>query len=332
MIPLPLLDGDTLLIDSSSTGDVMSCKRLAEYSFCRRLKSVDEKAALQAGKILHQVLEARYRAATSMHAQSPDVEAVMRAVAREEYSRWQPPEDDFRTFDTMSRCITEYGLAYPFESFEVVRLHDGRPFIEQPFMMPLATLEVDNDFWVQEMKLTEHGLVKNGPPVLRHLTSIKVVWIGRIDLVYETNGRIYVMDHKTSTMATNTNEFTLSHQLYGYAAAVEFILGVQVAGIVVNRIVWRKPTKTGVPFTFERPLISVSRDLLTEWRTDVTHIIASLVQSIADGYLPKETSHCYGKFGQCPFFKVCSLETNDQREIMLNSGEYMTNEWSPLTQ
>jgi hypothetical protein len=331
MIPLPLLDGDTLLIDSSSTSDVMTCKRLAEYSFCRHLKPDGEKAALKAGGIAHKVLETRYRMGTPMYQQDDTVEKAMIACAEDEYSRWTPPEDDFRTFSTMVSMIRAYGAHHPIESFTILTLPDGKPFIEVPFLRPLCTVKTGAEFLVQPLKLTPTGLTSAGTPFRKFLPEVKVAWIGRIDMVYETSSGIYVMDHKTSTMASNTSEFTLSHQMYGYVGAVEHLLGTQVAGFVVNRIVWRKPTRTGTPFTFERALNPVSRPLLAEWHRDITHIIADLLEAVRRGYMQKETTWCYGKFGQCPFFKVCTLDTPEQREIMLQSGEYIANEWSPLT-
>lgn len=330
MIPLPLLDGDTLLIDSSSTSDVMTCKRLAEYAYCNHRKSADEKAALKAGGIAHKVLEARYRAASEMYAQSLEVEKVMIATAEREYASWSPPEDDFRTFSTMVSMIREYGMKYPFESFDVVKMPDGRPFIEVPFIRPFCELGVEAEFWVQPLKLTAGGIVKDGPVRSQHIASLKVAWIGRIDMAYRTPSGVYIMDHKTSTIASNTGEFVLSHQLYGYADSTEYLLNEPVAGFVVNRIVWHKPSKKGVPFVFERSLNTVSRPLLAEWRQDITHIIADLVEGIRRGYLQKETVWCYGKFGQCPFHKVCTLDTKDQRDIMLHSGEFVDNVWSPL--
>lgn len=331
MIPLPLLDGDTLLIDSSSTSSVMSCKRLAEYSFCRHIKPNEEKGALLAGKIAHQVLETRYRAVSAMHAQTSEVESVMIAVAEREYQSWTPPEDDFRTFSTMVSMIREYGLKYPFESFDILRLPDGRPFIEVPFVRPFCTLAANATFLVQPLRIDPvHGIVRDGQPYRKTITTLKVAWIGRIDMVYRSNGGVYIMDHKTSTMATNTGEFQLSHQMYGYADAAEYLTGEPVAGFVVNRIVWRKPTRTGTPFTFERALTTVSRPLLAEWRQDIIHIIADLVEGIRRGYMQKETVWCYGKFGQCPFHKVCTLDSAEQREVMLASGEYTENTWSPL--
>ena len=115
-IPLPLLDGDTLLIDNSSLEHFTTCPRSAEYSICRRRKPAGERSPLRFGGIIHKVVEARYRAGEPMYAQSPAVEAVMKAIATTEFATWTPPEDDYRNFGTALAFIREYGLAYPFES------------------------------------------------------------------------------------------------------------------------------------------------------------------------------------------------------------------------
>lgn len=308
-IPLPLLDGDTLLIDNSSLEAFTTCPRRAQYELCRRLKPSGERSALRFGGIIHKLLETRYRSATALHAQSPEVEAVMTACAEQEFAQWSPPEDDHRTFSTALGFVRAYGEAYPFESFEVVKMPDGRPFIEVPFALPLGELEQEDG------------------------KTIKLVWTGRIDLAYLVNSSLYIMDHKTTSVMGPSyfTSFEISHQLYGYAWAAEQLLGTQVSGVVINALGIRKPTKTGKAFEFQRQLVPISRALLAEWKTDCLHIIADFVEMARRGYMPRHTAWCVGKFGECPFRKVCTLDTDSQREMMLTSGEFQKNEWSPLT-
>lgn len=307
-ITLPLIDGDTLLIDNSSLEKFTTCPRSAQFAIAMRKVPSGERVPLKFGGIVHKILEARYRAATSMHAQSPEVEQVMLAIARDEFLSWQPPEDDFRNFDCVTTFISKYGEQYPFESFDVVKLPDGKPFIEVPFALPLGEI-VD-------------GAGK----------SIKLVWTGRIDLAYTINGSLYIMDHKTTSIMGPSyfTQFEISHQMYGYAWAAEQILGTQVIGVVINALGVRKPSKTGKAFEFQRQLIPISRPLLAEWKTDCLHIVADFVEMCRRGYLPRHTSWCVGKFGECPYRKVCTLDSVEQRMFMLNSGEFQTNDWSPL--
>jgi len=223
---------------------------------------------------------------------------------------WTPPEDDFRTYSCAVELIRRYEEQYPFEQFEVVKGRDGSPMIELPFAIPLGEIESE-------------GKV------------IKLVWTGRIDLVYisSNGGGLYIMDHKTTSIMGPSWEasFTIASQIYGYAWAVEQLCGQPVSGVVINGLGIRKPTKTGKAFEFSRPFIPVIRSLLDEWKVDTLHIVSDFIENARRGYAPKHTAWCNGKFGECPFRKVCTLDGNDQREVMLNSGEFQTNTWSPLT-
>jgi hypothetical protein len=106
--------------------------------------------------------------------------------------------------------------------------------------------------------------------------------------------------------------------------------GTQVHGIVINRMVCRKPTRTGEPFTFERKLIPVQRGVLAEWKTDMIHMIVDFLEMVRRGYMPKHTQWCVGKFGTCQFHKVCTLDSPEQKHMMLWSGEFEDNIWNPL--
>lgn len=308
-IPLPLVDGDTLFIDNSSLEHFTTCPRQALYSLVRKLKPAGERTALNFGGIIHKILEARYRACTALHAQTPDVTAVMMATAEREYAKWQPPEDDYRTFSCAVELIRRYEENYPFEQFEVVRGRDGSPMIEVPFAIPLGEIKLDDK-------------------------TVKIVWQGRIDLAYvsENGGGLYVMDHKTTSVMGPSyfSSFTISHQMYGYAWAVEQLCSRQVTAVVINALGVRKPTRTGNAFEFKREVVPVQWGLLDEWERDTLYIVADFVEMCRRGYLPKHTAWCNGKFGQCPYFKVCTLADEDQREVMLQSGEYVHNDWSPL--
>lgn len=344
LIPLNLVDGDTLFIDNSSLESFQTCPRQAQYSVSARRRAAVDRVPLRFGGITHKVLEPRYRSSEPMYAQTAPVQKEMISVAEREFlgvkqpdgSRvggWSPPSDDYRTFDMMLQVIQGYGTYYPYESFDVLRLPDGRPFVEFPFALPLGEIHVNADFLVQTLGFDSEGkIVKVGEPVVKFIAVLRIMWTGRIDLVYSMSGGTYLMDHKTSSMATNMQEFELSHQFYGYKWAVEQILKTPVTGCVINRIVVRKPTKTGQGTTFERKLIAFQDGLAADWRTDILHIIADYAEMVRRGHMPKHTGWCVGKFGACQFHKVCSLDTLEQRDLVLSSGEYEDNIWSPLTE
>ena len=309
-INIPLVDGNTLMIDNSSLEHFTTCPRQAYYSLVRKLRPSGERVPLTFGGIIHKILEARYRAATALHAQTVDVSKVMLAVAEREFSNWSPPEGDHRNYSCAVEFIRRYEEQYPFEQFEVVRGLDGAPMVEIPFAIPLG-------------KITDAG------------KEINVIWMGRIDLCYlsQNGGGLYIMDHKTTSVMGPSyfSVFEIAHQLYGYAWAVEQLTGTQVTAAVINALGIRKPTKTGKSFEFQRQMFPISRFLLDEWKQDTMHIVADFIEMCRRGYLPKHSAWCVNKFGMCPFHKVCTLQSHDQREVMLTSGEYTKNEWNPLT-
>lgn len=324
--PIPLLDGDTFMIDNSSMEPFLTCPRLAQYVTLMQLRPSGEKVPLIFGGIIHKILEARYRAVTALHAQTQEVTSVMLAVAEREFAKWTPPEDEFRNYSCAVEFIRRYEEAYPFEQFEVLRLADGTPLIEFPFALPLGEIDIEAELLVRD--------TKTGITAPRHVKTIKLVWMGRIDMAYRSqNGRgAYGMDHKTTSIMgpSFAEQFTLSHQQYGYAWALEQLIGEPVHGVVINGLGVRKPTKTGKAFEFQRPLISIRPALMSEWKTDTIHIIADFIEMARRGYMPKHTVWCTGKFGTCSFHKVCTLDSAEQRQVMLESGEFQQNTWSPL--
>jgi len=302
--PISPLEGSVLLIDNSALEFMQTCPRSAQYSIVRRLRPNVDKAALHFGGIIHKVLETRYRLGNLPgYPQDSLCQMKMLETAEKEFSQWSPPEEDFRNLSCATSVILEYGKTYPEEDFQIATFADGTPCIEVPFALPLGKVG-----------------------------ETTIVWQGRIDLVYTMpfGPGLYVMDHKTASIATNMDEFVISHQFYGYAWAVEQLLGRSVLGTVINRIVVRRPTRTGTAVTLERRFNQSSHFLIDEWKNDILHICADLLENARRDYFPKHTAWCAGKFGTCPFLKVCSLDSMDQRELVLNSGEFVTNDWSPL--
>lgn len=322
-IPIPLIDGDTLLIDNSSLETFITCPRSAQYMVCLKRKPSGDRSALRFGQIIHKALEVRYRSAAPMLAQTPAIEGAMLAVLAQEFANWQPPEDDFRTHSFAVELINRYGIQYPFESFDILRFPDGRPFVEVPFALPLGEIEIDDTLLVKD--------VATNTTAPRHVAKIKIIWTGKIDLGYKSNGRNYLMDHKTTSMMGPSffAEFELSHQMHGYHWAAEALMNEPFEGFTINALATRRPTKTGKALEFERKVFTTSRPHLDEWQQDCLHIVSDFLEMVRRGYLPKHTKWCVGKYGLCQYHKVCSLSPS-HRDLMLGSGEYTDVTWSPL--
>lgn len=302
-IPLRLVDG-CLYIDNSSTELLTTCRRQAYYNIVRKLELNREGSALAFGEAFHTVLEHLYRThGTGYRDAAANADIIRYASARV----LNPPIDDYRTTPYLVDAIGTYLTQYPGEGFSIARMPSGEPAIELPFAMPLGTISSS----------------VYGP--------IRVIWTGKIDMVYDSQSRLGVMDHKTTSMMGPQffAEFEFAHQMYGYVAATEYILGRQVDEICINGLGCRKPTRTGQKFEFSRHLIPVSRAHLAEWHVDCMAILSSFVADCESGYLPKMTKWCINKYGGCQYRGVCAVAP-EHRESVLSTSEFRPVTWTPL--
>jgi hypothetical protein len=327
MHALPLID-DALFIDNSSLERFTTCPRSAEYYICNKRESSDSRIALSFGKAIHTILEARYKHNSNVVTRVPgisdhDTSELMLAAAKGAFADW--PFDDpeeYRNFSTAVTFIEKYNAHYPMEGFEIVKLPDGRPAIEVPFAVPLGELDINGDLTVRN---------PDGTIITKHFDKLKVVWTGRIDLIYRREGRIYIMDHKSTSMMGPQyfKEFDLSSQVYGYLWAASTLLNQPVAGFIVNALAFRKPTPKGKPYEFSRYPVPADDSLIQEWQQDTMFILSDFVEMAKRGYFPKHTKWCVGKYGVCSYAPICGLPPH-QRQIMLGSGNYKTVQWNPL--
>jgi len=308
---LPLID-NALFIDNSSLERFTTCPRSANYYIVHKREGNEERTALGFGKRIHEILDARYRFHPNVIPQSElglgqtGTELLMLQRAETVFRDWTPGEGDYRTYATALDFIRNYNATYPIEAFSVYKLPTGQPAVEVPFALPLCEIEVEG-------------------------RTIKVMWTGRIDLIYTREGRFYIMDHKTTSMLGPSyfKEFELSSQVFGYVWAVQRLLSVVVDGFCVNALAFRKPTKTGKAFEPIRQIIPIEQALVGEWEHDTQTIVSDLINMDARDDWPKHTKWCVGKYGVCEYADVCR-QPPLIRETLLNSNAFRPVTWSPL--
>jgi hypothetical protein len=317
---LPLVDGDTLFIDNSTLERFVTCPRSAGYYVGLRRELDKSRAALDFGKIIHEALAVRY-ARFPGYVSNECVSAMVAEIDRG-FTTYHPDPDEFRNYGVAISAVQHYNSTYPMEEFEVVQ-YNGKPFVEQPFAIPLGEIEVNAVLWVRDPAT---NLITQ-----RHVKTLKIVWKGRIDLVYQREGFLYGMDHKTTSIMGPQffAEFELSHQVHGYSWAIKKLLGSLPRGFVINGLGIRKPTKTGKSLEFVRSTIPIYDSLVNEWEVDTLHIVSDFVEMCRRAYLPKHTKWCVGKYGACEYKQVCGLEPS-MRATAIASNEYRDVTWDPL--
>lgn len=296
------------------------------YKFFRR-EQARERAALSFGGIIHKALEKRYLMLKedTKHAMiSDEVIAAMLHEVRLGFSKWSPEVGEWRTYDAAVGAVLKYAAAYPIEMINVVA-------VERPFTKFLGYLNV-HDLLVVDTHKNEDGTITTSEPY-RFTGKLAVVWTGKIDLIYEVEKRLYYRDHKTTSMLGPSyfTEYELSSQVHGYGWAISQELGRLPTGAEINALGIRKPTKSGVPYEFQRKLIQIYPELVAEWQQDTLTHLQVLMDYASRGYFPKSTKQCSAKYGECQYKSVCTLCSAQERDIMLNhTGEYKDVTWSPL--
>jgi hypothetical protein len=312
-----------LLIDNSSLERITTCQRSAYYYLCAKRETSKERPALDFGKLVHRILEHK---AKNSHLPLPDLINELRSFATLifEKGEYTASPEDFRNFDFTMRLIDAYCTTYPVDA-QIYELPNGLPALEIPFAVPLGTFEGPNGVTLR----VKHS---DGSSTLEPFKSLPVIWTGRIDRIIQQPAGIYLLDHKTTSIMGPTffRDFELSSQFMGYTYAAQQLLGKTITGCVIDAIGIRQPTKTGKAIELQRHIVSYTPEQIAEWTNDTMLALQTFLNNLTNGYVPKATKWCFGKYGACQYIDVCTLPAN-QRATMLSTADYKPVTWSPLT-
>lgn len=130
-------------------------------------------------------------------------------------------------------------------------------------------------------------------------------WGGRLDLVVEWNGRLWVVDHKSTSYGGSTwwHEFDNAPQMGGYVYAGTQLHGAPIAGVIINRTVIRK---SGT-FEFERRPYLWPDWKLAEWKQHMIHRYQEIALAREHNSFHPNHYACVGKYGRCAAYGICTL-------------------------
>ena len=318
-------------IDNTSLEVFNTCPRSAEYRLVEA-RVPHPSSALIFGAAIHAGLEVWYK---SFEDQQRLGETLQRhalhaaLITYENESKNVAPiylEGEWRSADRACDTLSRYFKHYYLNDVDGIVLDkDGRPCVERAFSAPLAIIPFNKEL-PQECFYEQH---KEKTAFVR---NVHVYWTGRIDLVVKDQGNTWVMDHKTTSMLGPSfwDTFTISSQMLGYCwAAEKVLLDGPVRGLLLNAIVGRKLTKTGVGTEFHRKHYYYTQDQIEDWKTNTIALVSMFLGSLKAGFFPQSTAWCVGKYGKCRYHDVCSLPSN-QRHSLLHSDQFTHNTWSPL--
>lgn len=155
---------------------------------------------------------------------------------------------------------------------------------------------------------------------------------GHLDRVVEFNGKLYVLDYKTSTYALSENYFanySPNNQMTLYNAAASAILDRPVSGFIVDAV---QILVNGE--RYHREIITRPPECLEEWLSDLKIWIRQAELYAETGQYPMNDTAC-SMYGGCEYRNVCAAHPK-VRPIILNGGGFDIRvgdkAWNPLVE
>ena len=194
-----------LHIDNSTFELETTCSRQNEYSSVYG-RTTPQNSALTYGSAMHAALE------DDLHGKS--FEECLASMQDVFNNNPVTSFDEWRTFDHCAEGFRQYKLQYKNAPLTPTTLPDLTSAIECRFDVPLCTIGVGSMLNYPASLLVE-GSSDTTPSF--YVGALHVHWTGRIDAILDRDASLWVMDHKTTSMAGPTfwTDFRLSSQMMG---------------------------------------------------------------------------------------------------------------------
>lgn len=307
-----------LRIDNSSLERFVTCPRSAEYHLIEG-REMPSSPAPAFGSRIHECLEYTYG-----HAFDEKTWRHCLRILETRYLEAPFPEDEWRTFDLAVDLMSRYFNKYQLD------LHTNKPLsLERSFSLPLCTFQVNATLKVTGEKL----LGEVGNQQLVYVNKVHVYWSGKIDMLMENraNGIITVWDTKTTSMMGPSfwDDFKISNQIIGYVWAAKQLFNLdKYPPALINALGIRKPTKFGKQIELDRMPLVYDEYLVNEWIQDVQYLVLDFIAHLKQGYFPKATKWCLGKYSKCQYHSVCCATSKEARLTELSYMHDVT--WTPF--
>lgn len=336
--PSPTHPDDYVLeIDNSSLESFTICNRKAENQLVHARQALRSTSAMDFGHLFHECEEVRLRDGLN----KTTLAAQAKLISSHFLSHPVEP-NDHRTAARMTDLLAKYNKLYAQDMWpERVLVHEGLRLVERPFRVELCTLELNSllPYHADSLLPKESNLrdpldpryCSNGT----YVRSLHILWTGRIDAVLSDSNLLFVVDHKTSREGGKQYEeaFNLANQTRGYCWAAQEILQRPIAGLMLNTVIIRAPTKTKATLPreeFHRHPYFYSQDSLSEWRENIEHIISDFVSCLVRGFFPMNGPKSFmSPCTSCDYHQNCQLP-RAQRSADLASEFYRDCTWNPI--
>jgi len=131
-------------------------------------------------------------------------------------------------------------------------------------------------------------------------------YTARVDLVWEQNDKVYLIDHKSTQRieARTVRAYSTSGQLLGYRW-LGTAYGDRFGGVILNLL------QAGDPLKFERPMMEPAPNLIAKFPKTIDYAEKSIALLDGMDLQPNEwpanpSEHtCFTRYGACPARELC---------------------------
>lgn len=312
--------------DYSSMSNFMICPRKSENYNVRHREADKSNSPTEFGTLFHKIEEVR-----RLNGYTDDIKAKHEKMIDDHFLANPVAPGDHRTADRMRSVLRLYYEKFSADGIEAKVYRDEHgPYVERPFKVELCTIPVNGLIPYPPLLVIVNAKTDNrerGFPV----RNIHIVYTGRIDMVLEEAGNLWVWDDKTTSRAGKEfkDAFRLSLQTRGYTWVVNKILQRQIMGAIINGVIIRPLTKTGTGTEFDQFANFYSEDSLSEFEDNVKAHASDFVNCLVRGYFPQTSSSYKSPCIWCDYAENCCLP-REQRAADLASALYRDVTWNPM--
>lgn len=298
-----LFERSELIMDNSMFS-TFACPMKGLLSYVLRLRPAGKGSlAMDFGTCIHAGLESLMKGGTIEEAKQKFI-ALAEELHIDDYC--DPKRNSARGIEMLEMwMLFRANLAYDFQPITI----DGNIAVE---------LGVEKLITIREVSFM-------GP--------VKFIWNGRVDAVVRYKDKLWVLDHKTTSMLGDKflDDKMRSNQFLGYYYALNELVkkeyGEPLAGCLINAIC------TGTKeIRFQLYELPFSEWQVEEWIEEIGdkmfNILCLLTNLFSDDYnILSERETCVTKYGRCPFFEVCDSNPSTREQQLLTDFE--EHNWHP---
>jgi len=320
----PFLPGTNIQFawDSTCLGYIKQCPRLYQYTIIEGWSPKDESVHLRFGSEYHQAIQ-EY---DIERANGRGHEDAIRTSIRNLLARtrdWIVDESikagNYKNPRTLLQLCVDYFDFFANDPAQTFILENGKPAVELSFKFELD--------WGPKASPSIQNTEANGGKIE---FAQPYLLCGHLDRVVTFSDHLFVLDHKTTTIAPGSyffNQFEPNNQMTLYTLAGKVIIDSPIRGVIIEaaQILLEKPNRFVRGFTYR------TQDQLDEWVGDL-HYTLQLAEYYAEmNYWPQNDTAC-DKYGGCRFREICSKSPGVRETFLKADFNKLEKEdrWNPL--